>query len=263
MAMGHSQEFPFGQRLLIPCDKPLDSTASAGGFVATAADVARFFSQLAPESRTSILTPASRREMGLRRWRDPVSNLEMHYGLGTMMGAAGPKEWFGHTGGLQGFISRTARFTASGMTITVLTNASDGLSWPWAEGIESILEFFKAHGAPGKREAAWAGRWWSLGGATDVVPMGKVVYIVGPSMFPPFDGATTQCVVTGKDKGTITRTSGFNSPGQDMRLVRNRKGKAVELWLGSGKMTSKQEMLAEMAGKYRPAGKTRAARREA
>ena len=263
MAMGHSQEFPFGQRLLIPCDAPLDGHAPGGGFVSTAADVARFFSQLAPESQESILSPASRRDMAQRRWRDPVSNLELHYGLGTMVGAPGPKEWFGHTGGLQGFVSRTSRFTASGYTISVLTNASDGLSWPWAEGIESILEFFKAHGAPGKREAAWTGRWWSLGGATDLVPMGKVVYVVGPSMFPPFDAATTQCVVTGKDKGMISRTSGFNSPGQGIRLVRNRKGKAVELWLGAGKMTSKQAMLAEITGRYRPAGKARTLRREA
>lgn len=257
VAMGHSQEFPFGQRLLIPCDAPLDGHAPGGGFVATAADVARFFSQLAPDSERSILSPASRRDMAQRRWRDPVSNVEMHYGLGMMAGAPGAKEWFGHTGGLQGFVSRTARFTASGYTLSVLTNASDGLSWAWAEGIESILEFFKAHGAPGQREAAWAGRWWSLGGATDLVPMGDVVYMVGPSLFPPFDGATTQLAITGKDKAEIRRTSGFNSPGQGARLVRDRKGKAVELWVGAGRMTSKQAMLDEIQGRYKPSKRGR------
>jgi D-alanyl-D-alanine carboxypeptidase len=252
VALGHSMEFPFDQRLLIPCDQPLNGVAPAGGFVATAADVARFFSQLAPDSKQSILTPASRRDMAQRRWRDPVSNVEMHYGLGTMMGAPGPKEWFGHTGGLQGFVSRTARYTASGYTITVLTNAYDGLSWFWADGIESILEYFKAHGAPAKREAAWAGRWWNQGNAVDLVPMGKVVYIVAPAMWPPLDGATGQAVLTGKDKGQISRTSGFNSPGQGVRLVRDRKGKAVELWVGAGRMTSKEAMKAEMLGRYKP-----------
>ena len=55
LAVGHSSEFPFGQRLIVPGDNPCDAMAPAAGFVSTASDVARFFSQLAPDSPQSIL----------------------------------------------------------------------------------------------------------------------------------------------------------------------------------------------------------------
>ena len=101
--------------------------------------MARFFSQLAPDSPQSIPSPASRRQMAQCRWRDPCNLFESHYGLGTMLSAPGPREWMGHTGSLQGFLSRTARYPALDLTVTVLTNAQDGLSTEWVEGIASIL----------------------------------------------------------------------------------------------------------------------------
>ncbi|MDB5897779.1 MAG: putative beta-lactamase family protein [Ramlibacter sp.] len=251
IAKGHSTEFPFGQRLLVPGDNPCDAIAAAGGFVATAADTARFFAQLDPKAKDSILSPASRRAMMQRRWRDECSVQESWYGLGTMSNAPGPKEWFGHTGGLQGFVSRTSRFTASGLTITVLCNAVDGLSWLWVDSIASILNAFAQHGAPAKKLEPWRGRWWSLWGAVDMVPIGKIVMQVAPVMNPPFDGANTECAIQGKDHGLIQRTSGYNSPGQAVRLVRDRKGKAVELWSGGTKLLPRDAMVEEAMGRYR------------
>lgn len=253
LATGHSMEFPFGRRLIVPGDNACNAIAAAGGFVSTAADVARFFAQLAPECQTSILSPASRREMMHRRWRDECSTVEGHYGLGTMMSGPGPKEWFGHTGSLQGFVSRTARFTASGFTISILTNAQDGLSYLWVDGIASILAAFKAHGAPGKREAGWAGRWWSMWGAIDLVPMGNVVFQVSPVMNPPFDAATTEFTVKGKDLGLFQKTSPYNSPGQTVRRVRGPDGQPAELWLGGSRQVPKEVMVAETKKRYRSA----------
>lgn len=255
LASGHSMEFPFGQRLVVPGDNACDGIAPAGGFVATAADVARFFAQLAPDAGESILSPASRREMAHRRWRDNCNTLESHYGLGTMISGPGPREWFGHTGSLQGFVSRTARYPGSGYTITVLCNAADGLSWLWVDGIASILEAFQKHGAPGQLEAAWTGRWWGLSQAVDLVPMGKIVAQVGPGLFPPFDAATSEGTVTGPDVGLIHKTSGYNSPGQAMRLVRNEEGEATELWLGGTKLLRREALVAEALARYE---KTRA-----
>lgn len=258
MASGHSTEFPFGQRLIVPGDNVCHAIAPAGGFVSTASDVARFFSQLAPESRNGILSPASRREMIHRRWRDNCNTLESYYGYGTMMSGPGAKEWFGHTGSLQGFVSRTARFTASGFTITVLCNAQDGPAYQWVDGAASILAAFVQHGAPAKRLAPWRGRWWSVWGASDLVPMGQVVAQVAPGMNPPFDGAVTEFAITGKDRGLIQQTSAYNSPGQAVRLVRDRKGRPAELWVGGSKLLPKAALLAEVTGRYR---KTRPAKR--
>lgn len=251
MAKGHSAEFPFEKRLVVPGDNVCHAIAPAGGFVSTASDVARFFAQLAPDSGKSILSAASRREMMHRRWRDNCNTQESYYGYGTMMNGPGPREWHGHTGSLQGFVSRTARFTASGFTITVLCNAQDGASYQWVDGILSILSAFRHHGAPGKRQAAWNGRWWSMWGASDLVPMGKVVCQIAPAMAVPFDDACTEFSISDRNSGVVQKTSGYNSPGQGVRMVRDRKGKPTELWVGGTKLLPKEAMLAEVTQRYR------------
>lgn len=263
MASGHSGEFPFGQRLIVPGDNVCSAMAPAAGFVSTASDVARFFSQLAPDSAQSILSPASRREMARRRWRDPCSLVESHYGLGTMLSAPGPREWAGHTGGLQGFISRTSRFPSLDLTVSVLTNAQDGLAYPWVDGIAGILFAFQQHGVPGRREASWAGRWWSIWGANDFVPMGRVVCQVAPAMPMPFHAATTELAVTGKDSAVLKKTSGYYSAGQPVRRVRDATGTPVELWTGGARLVPRDTLVAEATQRYRKAkpgrkGSTRA-----
>ncbi|MFZ4286431.1 serine hydrolase domain-containing protein [Variovorax sp. HJSM1_2] len=253
MAVGHSTEFPFGQRLIVPGDNPCNAIAPAGGFVSTASDVARFFAQLAPSSKQSILSAASRREMVQRRWRDPVSLLEAHYGLGTMISAPGPKEWHGHTGGLQGFVSRTAHFPHTGFTISVLVHAQDGFPFDWVEGIASILAAFQQHGAPSKKLADWRGRWWNLWGASDLVPMGNIVCAIAPQMTVPFHAAITEITVTGKDQGVLQKTSAYNSPGQSVHLERDKKGRVTAFWWGGGKLLPKEAFVAEATQRYSPA----------
>ncbi|HEY2257825.1 MAG TPA: serine hydrolase domain-containing protein [Variovorax sp.] len=250
-AKGHSTEFPFGQRLVVPGDNACHAIAPAGGFVSTAADVARFFAQLAPDSKHSILSPASRREMMQPHWRDECSTLASWYGYGTMMNEPGPRQWHGHTGGLQGFVSRTSRFAASGFTISVLCNALDGAAYTWVDGIHSILSAFRQHGAPSKAVAGWKGRWWSLWGAGDLVPMGDRVFHVAPVMQLPFDGSNSEFRITGRDAGVIARTSGYNSLGQTIHRVRDRKDKVSELWIGGVQQLTREAMIAEAEGRYR------------
>ena len=72
-ARGHSPRLPVGRRLVIPGDNRVNAITPAGGFVSTAADVARFFAQLAPNTRRSVLSAASRREMTRKHWRNPHS----------------------------------------------------------------------------------------------------------------------------------------------------------------------------------------------
>ena len=54
-ARGHTRKLPLGERCVIPGDNPAHAMASAAGFVATAADTARFFAQLAPNARKSVI----------------------------------------------------------------------------------------------------------------------------------------------------------------------------------------------------------------
>jgi CubicO group peptidase (beta-lactamase class C family) len=74
-ARGHTGRLVLGRRLTIPGDFTTNAIAAAGGFVSTAADLARYFAQLSPKAKKSVLSVASRREMVRRQWRDPHSNL--------------------------------------------------------------------------------------------------------------------------------------------------------------------------------------------
>jgi len=219
MARGHSAKWPLGRRTVIPGDNPTRALASATGFVSTAADLARFFNQLAPSARRGAISPESRREMIRRQWREPHSSLERYYGLGIISGAIGDWDWFGHAGGFQGFITRTATLPGQDMTVSVLTNSADGLAHPWLDGVIHILRCFAKHGAPPRKLANWAGRWWSLWGAVDLVPVGDKVFVATPVFFNPFMDAS-ELAVAGRDRGRIALAGGFANHGEQARLVR-------------------------------------------
>ncbi len=85
-ARGHTRRLPAGKRLVIPGDNPAHAMAAAAGFVSTAADTARFFAQLAPNAKRSVISASSRREMTRKQWRNPHASLEAYYGLGIMSG---------------------------------------------------------------------------------------------------------------------------------------------------------------------------------
>jgi CubicO group peptidase (beta-lactamase class C family) len=99
-ARGHTLRLPLGRRLVVPGDNLTNAITPAGGFVSTAADVACFFGQLAPNAKRSVLSAASRREMIRKQWRNPHASLEGYYGLGIMSGSTAGWDWFGHSGGL-------------------------------------------------------------------------------------------------------------------------------------------------------------------
>ncbi len=100
LASGHSGRLLLGRRVIIPGDQSTHAVAPAGGFVSTAADVAAFYAQLLPDSKTSVLSVASRREMLRRQWAVPHSTVPGGYGLGTMQGSYQGWDWIGHTGSL-------------------------------------------------------------------------------------------------------------------------------------------------------------------
>ena len=107
-ASGHSSPMLLGARQVIPGDFQTHAICPAGGFVSTAGDVVRYFAQLSRSSPRSVLSVASRREMVRGQWPNPLPGVEQYYGLGIVSGALNGWDWFGHSGGLQGYISRTA-----------------------------------------------------------------------------------------------------------------------------------------------------------
>jgi CubicO group peptidase (beta-lactamase class C family) len=257
-ARGHSTELPIGRRFVIPGDNATNALTSATGFTATAADVARFFAQLAPNAKRSLLSAASRREMTRKHWRNPNTTLEGYYGLGIMSGTTGGWDWFGHTGAFQGYISKTSVIPARELSITVLTNAIDGMAVFWLDGIIHILRAFAARGAPTRRVRDWSGRWWGLWGATDLVPMGNRVIAALPAALNPLLDAT-EIEITGRDAGRIVVAPGFRSYGEPVRRIRSKAGTVTDIWIAGGHLIREKAMAAEIERRY-ARGKRRPAR---
>jgi len=250
-ARGHTLGLPAGRRLVVPGDNPTNAMASATGFVSTAADVARFFAQLAPNAKRSMLSAASRREMTRKQWRNPHSTIEGYYGLGIMSGTLAGWDWFGHGGAFQGYISRTCVIPACELSLTILTNTADGQAGFWLDGAMHILRAFAKHGAPARRVRDWTGRWWGTFGAVDLVPAGNLVLAANPLLLNPFMDAT-EIEVTGRDTGWISQAAGFQSHGQAARRVRNKGGAVIEIWLGGGQLKRANALAAELERRYAP-----------
>jgi CubicO group peptidase (beta-lactamase class C family) len=248
-ARGHTTRLPLGERLVIPGDNQTNAIAPAAGFVSTASDLARYFAQLAPKAKRSVVSIASRREMIRRQWRNPHASQEGYYGLGVTSGALGGWDWFGHSGGLHGYISRTAVLPTRELTLCVLTNATDGWAGLWVDGMIQILRAFAARGAPTRRVRDWNGRWWSTWGALDLVPMGDVVLGANPHFINPFADAT-EIEVTGRDKGRIALAGGYQSHGEPVRRLRDKNGIVSELWWSGARLRPEKKVASEMARRY-------------
>jgi hypothetical protein len=264
-ATGYSGELPLGRRVALPGRYACNAMTPVGGFVSTAHDLALFYNQLSPRAGRSLLTPASRREMTRRHWRNLPSSIEGYYGLGIASGSVSGWDWFGHGGGLQGYLTRTATLPAQDLTISVLTNAIDGWPGPWVDGVIHILRAFAHNGPPARKVADWTGRWWSIWGRVDLVPMGTKVMATVPAAWNPMLDAA-ELHIERRDRGTIASCGGYGSPGEPVRRVRNKSGRVTELRLGAGCLQPEARIAAEMERRYepaRPARATAAARRRA
>ena len=248
-ARGHSTRLPLERRLVIPGDNETHAMAPAAGFVSTAADVARYFAQLAPNAKRSMLSAGSRREMTRKHWRNPHAMVEGYYGLGIISGNTAGWDWFGHSGGFQGYISRTAVIPACDLTVSILTNSIDGWAELWLDGALSILRIFADRGAPRRGIRDWTGRWWTLWGAIDLVPLGDLVVVANPHFINPFMAAT-EIEVTGRDTGRISLASGYASHGQAVRRTRNKAGTVTDVWLAGADLKPEKIVAAEMERRY-------------
>lgn len=248
-ARGHSMKHPFGRRLVIPGDGLGRAISSAGGYVSTAGDLARFFAMLSPTAPQSFLSDVSRREMTRGQWRDRHSTFERYYGLGTISGAPGPWWWVGHSGSWQGYITRTATIPDQGLTISVVTNAVDGPAQAWVDGVIHILRTLKEAGAPGDATADWTGRFWTLWGPLDFVPTAGRVLIATPALAMPFTDAT-EIELSGPDAGRVAKAQAFGDLAEPVRRERDANGSVRVIWLGGKELKSTEDFAKEFEAKY-------------
>jgi D-alanyl-D-alanine carboxypeptidase len=196
-----------------------------------------------------VLAAASWREMIRPQWHEEHSSLGRDYGLGIISGKLGDWRWFGHSGGFQGYITRTATLVGQDLTVSVLTNAADGLAHPWLDGAVHILRRFAAEGAPSRKVSGWTGRWWSVWCAFDLLPLGKKVLVALPAQLNPVLDAS-ELAVEGSDKGRIALAGGFANHGERVRRVRDARGKVTEFWLAGARLVSEARLAKELEGRY-------------
>ena len=244
LARGHSGTLPLDRRVVIDGTMATGAYAAATGFLSTAAETAKFFAGLAPESSESLLSVDSRREMTRPHWRVPHIAGERSYGLGTTCGRTDGLDWFGHSGEFPGTLTRTCVAPKHKLAVSVLTNAIDGTSDAWLEGVLHIIARFAKDGAPDPALADWTGRWWSLWRAVDLVAVGRKVLVSVPALGKPLDCAGE--IMAKGDEGTITEAGGFASHGEHARLQRSPEGWVSGVWLGADLMVSEAEMQAEL-----------------
>ena len=234
---------------MFPGDQKTDALAPATGFVSTAADLAIYFGQLSPKAETSILTVASRREMSRPQWSDPWSSIVRSYGLGTIGGTFDGWDWFGHHGLFQGYVTRTVVIPGQDLSISCLANAADGMSHTWLDGVMGILKRFQDEGVPVPALTDWTGRWWSVFGAIDLVPMGEKVLLAAPETPNPFFKVAELTVIE-PDEARISEAGAFASYGEPARLVRTDDGVVAQVLIGGFRTVTEAALAKEVNDRY-------------
>ena len=108
---------------------------------------------------------------------------------------------------------------------------------------------FARNGAPSRRVKDWSGRWWSLWGAIDLVPMGDKVLTIMPGFPSPFTDAD-EIAVSGRNTGRIALANGYGSHGEPVRCLRAKSGQITALWLGASKLLPAARAAREIEARY-------------
>jgi hypothetical protein len=227
--------------------------ASATGFVSTASDLVQFYSLLPPDAADTLLDQSSRREMTRRHWRVPDMTAERHYGLGLMHGGDGDWAWFGHGGAFPGCLSHTSVVPAHGFAISVIVNAVDVAPISLVDGVISILRACALNGAATPTTSNWSGRFWSIWGAVDLLPVGDRVLVTQPAQLSPLLDAV-ELIDVGETTARIGKAHGFSSHGEGARLELDAGGRPGALWLGGSRLLPEAAMAAEVQQRFRSSG---------
>jgi len=249
-AGGHGVAALLGERFEIDNGGPTGALASATGFVSTASDLVQFYGLLAPDAADTLLSQSSRREMTRRHWRIPDMMAERHYGLGLMHGGDGDWAWFGHGGAFPGCLSHTSVVPAHGLAISIIVNAVDVAPIVLVDGVISILRACALNGAATTTTARWSGRFWSIWGAVDLLPVGDRVLVMQPAQLSPLLDAV-ELVDVGETTARIGKAHGFSSHGEAARLELDADGRASALWLGGSRLLPEAAMAAEVRQRFR------------
>lgn len=218
---------------------PTGAWAPATGFWSTAEELSAFAEAALVLGGTRLLTDDSRRLMQRQESVVTAYGREVgRYGLGVDLTRVGERELVGHSGGWPGHITLTLADPATGLVVSVLTNAVDGPAAELAHGVVKLVDVALAPRAEVPAPppdapplAAFTGRFVGLWGVVDVVELGGRLVLVRPTLPDPLHGMEELQVV---DAGTlrVAAQPGFGAAGESVPLERDAGGTVTSLRLG-------------------------------
>jgi hypothetical protein len=163
----------------------------------------------------------------------------------------GDWNWFGHSGGLLGYVPRTAVVPDRNLTLSVLTNASDALAWPWLDGMlhvaRALAEKRKPHrGRPRldrplverrRRYLSFAG-WQPRSRRCPRLPQSR--------------GGRPRNRGYRPDEGRVALAAGYAHHGEPVRLLRDETGTPIEFWAQGTRRATEDVVAKEMQDLYGP-----------
>ncbi|WP_344249128.1 serine hydrolase domain-containing protein, partial [Isoptericola hypogeus] len=230
--------------------------AAATGFCSTAHDLVRWasahFDAGAPadgdDARVgALLRPETRRL--LQREESVVERPHARrraYGLGFEVRDIEGRRVVGHSGGFPGQLTRTWADPAGRVAVSVLTNAVDGPADAIATGLFELVATAldgtaPAAACPGATPAPsvaeldrWTGSFANLWGQTDVVRLGRRLWLIDPREADPLGGAE-EVSIDGDALRPLPH-AGFGPVGEPVEVLRGADGRPAAIVMGG--MTS-------------------------
>jgi hypothetical protein len=154
---------------------------------------------------------------------------EASYGLGLSITKVNGRTYYGHSGGYPGHITMSKLDLDRKLSISVLTNASDGPAATLCAAILGLIDVAlddeaKSEPRKAKELQPFEGRFASLGGMTDIVNLGGRLYSLNPALDNPSSEAVELEVVSDTEL-KVVGDKGFGGYGEMMRYTFTKGGK--------------------------------------
>lgn len=212
-------------RRAIP-DVTTGALAAATGFYSTADEVSRYAAAHFLGDET-LLTDASKREMQQPYWQ--IERTDGSYGLGFGVNTVGERRLVGHGGAFPGHATRTLIDPVDRLAVVVMVNEIGGPAELLAQGVVRIIDLalrqLPAADDPSPIRARYIGRFANIWGVTDIAAFGASLFAIDPDADDPAKAAQSLAIVD-DDTLRIIAASGYASPGETIRYLRDRDGQA-------------------------------------
>ncbi len=219
----------FGNRIALP-HLMTRGMAAATGFCSTTSDLARFYESLFLPSR-GLLTAKSRRKM-MKTPYSVARRKSCQYGLGIIAEKIATTMTLGHSGGFQGFQTKTIFIPTERCTISVGINSIEGDPREILTSLIHAINFFCEHSRSSKhasvqRHRRFLGRYRSIWSVIDIIAIGTALFKIDPDC-----ANLAESAVRLQPMGTTLRLlndDGFGMPGECLRYDFSEKGDVLRI----------------------------------